>query len=83
MNSSKILSDFKCKACRHLFEGWIDRTDKSCTCPHCGSSADRHLSGGNFALPGHDLGFPTAASKWDRRHRNANADNLKELNLPT
>ena len=83
MSSSKILSDFRCKHCTFQFEAWIDRTDQECACPQCGKSATRSLSGGNFSLPGSDTGYPTAADKWARRHRNANKANLKELGLPT
>jgi putative FmdB family regulatory protein len=81
--TSKILSDFTCKRCEFKFEGWIDRDDRECTCPNCGDTADRQITGGNFSLPGNDVGFPTAADKWARRHRNANKANLKELGLPT
>ena len=83
MNSSKILSDFNCGRCNYRFEAWIERTDQACTCPQCGYQATRSLSGGNFSLPGSDTGYPTAADKWARRHREANKTNLKELGLPT
>ena len=85
MKSSKVLSDFECPRCNYKFEAWIDRElDKHCTCPSCGfSEAERRISGGNFALPGSDTGYPTAADKWARRHRNANKANLKELGIPT
>lgn len=81
----KILSDYKCRKCNHEFEHWTDNKGPQfrVNCPECLWTADRQITGGNFELPGHDLGFPTAADKWARRHRNANKHNLKELGLPT
>jgi putative FmdB family regulatory protein len=80
-----LVYDFDCKECSHQFEAFVrTNADTKIPCPQCGSAQTLRLtSGGNFSLPGSDTGFPTAADKWARRHRKANAHNLKDLGIPT
>ena len=77
-----ILRDYRCEACDYVFEEWCRVHGEPKDCPHCGEAANTILSGGNFRLPGHDTGYPTAADKWARRHRKANKPQLKELGIP-
>lgn len=78
----KILKDFHCEKCAETFEFWYSKGTPNPRCSKCGAFTASIISGGNFSLPGTDTGFPTAADKWARRHRNANKANLKELGLP-
>ena len=54
----------------------IDRENNTILIP-------KKISDGNFKLPGHDTGFPTAADKWARMHRKANKRELQTLGIPT
>jgi hypothetical protein len=76
-----VLRDFHCSNCGEDFETWAEAVPYV-HCPECNEAATRLTTGGNFMLPGWDVGFPTAADQWARRHRNANKDNLKDLGIP-
>lgn len=78
-----MVYDYHCAGCNSNFEAFVQVAE--CTnvlCPTCAHLADKVLSGGNFELPGHDTGFPTAAAKWARVHRQANRHNLKDMGIP-
>tara|TARA_R110002012_G_scaffold157962_1_gene319309 strand:+ start:1126 stop:1359 length:234 start_codon:yes stop_codon:yes gene_type:complete len=76
-----MINDYCCSNCNRIFEKWSKEPTLLCPCK-LKHTAEKIISGGKFSLPGIDTGFPTAADKWARRHREANHHNLKELGIP-
>jgi len=79
-----ILYEYHCKECDYVFRllNSIERRYEA-QCPKCDRQATKNISDGNFKLPGHDTGYPTAADKWARMHRKANKRELQTLGIPT
>lgn len=76
---ARILFDFSCDDCAHVFEELIYTDNpESVNCPWCGSGSTRRLLSAPRIDPRLGLdpdGFPTMGDKWAKKHRlKANPD---------
>ena len=65
----RIMLDFKCTACSHVDERYIDNNTEYVECSKCSSSATRLVSTPTISLEGYSGSFPGAAAAWEKKHR--------------
>lgn len=61
--------DFRCTACNHIEEQWVDSEEKLVTCYECGHTAVRIISPVRTHYKG--SGWPDADDKWAKDHERA------------
>jgi len=61
--------DFKCTACNHTDERYIDNTTEYTECSKCNSRATRLVSTPTISLEGYSGSFPSAADAWAKKHK--------------
>ena len=65
----RIILDFKCTACNHVDERYIDNNTEYTECSVCNGKALRMVSTPTISLEGYSGSFPGAAIAWEKKHR--------------
>lgn len=65
----RIILDFKCTACDHVEERYIDNKTEYTECSICNGKAARMVGTPTISLEGYSGSFPGAAAAWEKKHR--------------